>query len=153
MVSKKLTKIKKISHSTKSTKKKLSNKKDNTKKDNTKKDNKPNIDVHQVIKDNIDNIGILDPEGLNINPLTGKEYQNIYKKETKTINGEVLPSTYSNLSKIWVPKLVYKNRHQIIDGVRDNQIVLATAGTGVGKTLLIPKLALHALEYQKKVIV
>lgn len=153
MVSNKLTKIKKISHSTKSSKKKLSNKKDNTKKDNTKKDNKPNIDVHQVIKDNIDNIGILDPEGLNINPLTGKEYQNIYKKETKTINGEVLPSTYSNLSKIWVPKLVYKNRHQIIDGVRDNQIVLATAGTGVGKTLLIPKLALHALEYQKKVIV
>ena len=153
MVLKKLTKTKKTSlsskstKSTKSTKKRLSNRKNDTKND------KSEMDVHQVIKDNIDHIGILDPEGVNINPLTGKEYQNIYKKETKTISGEVLPSTYSNLSKIWVPKLVYKNRHQIIDGIRDNQIVLATAGTGVGKTLLIPKLALHALEYQKKVIV
>jgi len=99
------------------------------------------------------NIGILDPEGINKNPLTGEPYQNIYETEKKDIMGQMLPATYANLSKIWTSKLVYDNRHKLIDGIKDNQVVLASAGTGVGKTILIPKFALHALNYNKRVIV
>jgi len=97
-------------------------------------------------------IGINDPFGLNINPLTNKSYQNLYQDELKTIKGEVLPATYANLSRIWTKLLVYQNKDIILEGISNNQVLLAKAGTGVGKTVIIPKLALHAFNYQEKVI-
>jgi len=97
-------------------------------------------------------IGIYDPEGLNINPLTNQPYQNLYKHIQKTIDGVSLPATYANLAKIWKTKLVYVHKDQILYSIQNNQITLAKAGTGVGKTVLIPKIALHAFNYQKKVI-
>ncbi len=97
-------------------------------------------------------IGIYDPEGLNINPLTNEPYQNHYKHIQKTIDGVTLPATYANLAKIWKTKLVYVHKDQILYSIQNNQITLAKAGTGVGKTVLIPKIALHAFNYQKKVI-
>ena len=96
--------------------------------------------------------GINDPFGLNINPLTNKPYQNLYQDELKSIKGDTLPSTYSNLSRIWSSLLVYKNKDIILEGIAKNQVLLAKAGTGVGKTVIIPKLALHAFDYQEKVI-
>ena len=97
-------------------------------------------------------IGINDPFGLNINPLTNKPYQNLYQKEIKTIKGDILPTTYTNLSRIWTSLLVYQNKDRILEGIVNNQVLLAKAGTGVGKTVIIPKLALHAFDYQEKVI-
>ena len=97
-------------------------------------------------------IGIYDPEGLNINPLTNQPYQNLYKHIQKTIDGNVLPATYANLAKIWKTKLVYVHKDQILYSIQNNQITLAKAGTGVGKTVLIPKIALHAFDYKEKVI-
>ena len=97
-------------------------------------------------------IGIYDPDGLNINPLTNKPYENLYSNIKKTIDGEVLPATYANLAKIWKTKLVYLHKDQILHSIQNNQVTLAKAGTGVGKTVLIPKIALHAFDYKKKVI-
>ena len=97
-------------------------------------------------------IGINDPFGLNINPLTNKSYQNLYQDEMKTIKGNILPATYTNLARIWTSLLVYQNKDRILEGIANNQVLLAKAGTGVGKTVIIPKLALHAFDYQEKVI-
>lgn len=97
-------------------------------------------------------IGINDPFGVNINPLTKIPYQNLYRNELKTIDGELLPATYMNLAKIWTSKLVYQNKDLILEGIKNNQVLLTKAGTGVGKTVIIPKLALHNYNYNEKVI-
>lgn len=112
---------------------------------NSKKSNK------ETIKEDLP-IGINDPFGLNINPLTNKPYQNLYQDEIKTIKGDLLPATYANLSRIWSNLLVYQNKDIILEGISNNQVLLAKAGTGVGKTVIIPKIALHAFNYQEKVI-
>lgn len=104
------------------------------------------------MNNSIKQIGILDPLGLENNPLTNKPYNNLYSHIKKTIDGETVPATYANLSKIWKPKKVYDYRYDIIDSIKNNQITLIIAGTGVGKTVLTPKFALHAFDYQKKVI-
>jgi HrpA-like RNA helicase len=103
-------------------------------------------------KINTKSLGIYDIEGININPLTEQPYKNLYSKLNKTINGESLPATYANLAKIWSSKLVYSKRDEIQASILENQITLAKAGTGVGKTVLIPKIALHAFGYKEKVI-
>jgi len=97
-------------------------------------------------------IGIYDPEGENINPLTKEPYQNLYKHIQKTIDGNTVPATYANLANIWKTKLVYVHKDQILYSIQNNQVTLAKAGTGVGKTVLIPKIALHAFNYDEKVI-
>ena len=95
------------------------------------------------------NIGLYDPNGLYNNPLTHQPYQNLYQNE---VNSENQPKTYINLAKIWSSKLVYDNKDAIIESIAKNQITLAKAGTGVGKTILIPRIALHAFEYKENVI-
>jgi len=97
-------------------------------------------------------IGIYDPNGFNINPLTNAPYKNLYKHEITNINGEKVPSTYSNLAKKWSGLIVYHNKDAILKCIEDHQITLATAGTGIGKTVLIPKIALHAFGYKENVI-
>ena len=94
------------------------------------------------------NIGLYDPNGLYNNPLTNEPYQNLYSDEI--INK--LPTTYINLAKIWTTQLVYENKDSIIESIEKNQITLAIAGTGVGKTILIPRIALHAFDYKENVI-
>ena len=97
-------------------------------------------------------IGIYDPDGLNVNPFTNKPYANLYSHIQKNIDGETLPATYANLAKIWKTKLVYLHKDNILKSIKNNQITLAKAGTGVGKTVLIPKIALHAFNYKEKVL-
>ena len=96
--------------------------------------------------------GINDPNGLYNNPLTNEAYKNIHGHMLKDIKGEMLPYTYANISKIWTNLIVYENKDKLVDTIRKNQIILATAGTGVGKTILIPRIALHALNYKGKVV-
>ena len=98
-----------------------------------------------------DKIGILDPEGLNVNPLTGKSYANLYQGELS--RGEKKPSTYAQLAKeAWAHLGVYKQHKHILQTLNDYQIVCAKSGTGSGKTVIFPKFALHVGGYKKKVL-
>ena len=101
-------------------------------------------------------IGIYDPNGIYNNPFTNEPYKNLYANEIRSIKGkgeaEILPCTYANLSKIWTNLIVYNNKEELIEKITNNQVILAKAGTGVGKTVLIPRIALHALNYKEKVI-
>lgn len=83
------------------------------------------------------NIGILDFEGKNKNPLNDKEYSVEYKK----------------WGQIWSTYPAYQNAKQIIDEINNNQIILLKSDTGSGKTVLIPKFALHSLNYEKKIMI
>jgi len=85
----------------------------------------------------VNNIGILDPAGKNDNPLTGQPYSDEYKR----------------LAKIWSTYPAYSDAANIIKGISENQVTLITAGTGSGKTVLIPKYALHVLDYKGNVAI
>lgn len=79
--------------------------------------------------DNEDIYGILDPTGKNKNPFTGNEYSEQYVK----------------LAKSWSTFPAYQNIHDTIQTIRKNQIILVISGTGSGKTVLIPKIVMHAI--------
>ena len=81
--------------------------------------------------------GILDPEGKNKNPLTGEEYSDKYKE----------------LAKIWSKFPAYKGATDIINDIKKNQVILVVSGTGSGKTVLLPKYALHAYDYKGKIAI
>ena len=102
------------------------------------------------------NIGILDPHGKYKNPLTNKKYENLYTTEPQfefpPNSGKFYSYSYKNLSKIWTNLLVYKKRNEMIKAFKKYQVTLVKAGTGVGKTVLVPKFALHANKYKDKVI-
>lgn len=82
-------------------------------------------------------IGILDIKGENRNPLTGEEYSDQYKE----------------FSKVWSSLPAYERRDEIIKALNDNQVILITSGTGSGKTVLLPKYALHITDYSGKIAV
>lgn len=82
-------------------------------------------------------IGILDPDGNNNNPLTNEPYSDNYKK----------------LANIWRTFPAYENAEQIIDDVKENQVILVVSGTGSGKTVLLPKYVLHAYNYKGKIAI
>ena len=96
----------------------------------------------------LEKIGILDPEGDNLNPLTGKEYSNNYKFQATV--GNKNNGGWSNLP-------MYKNKEHppesIIKDIIDNRVLIIEAGTGNGKSVLVPKYALHAINYEGKVVV
>ena len=95
-------------------------------------------------------IGILDPEGKEVNPLTGEPYQNIYKNEPTKNN---VPITYTSLAKkVWSVLPVYGKKEEIIKAMDKYQVLLGISGTGSGKSVLLPKFALHISNYKKKVL-
>ena len=83
------------------------------------------------------NIGIYDLTGENNNPLTNTPYS----------------SDYKNNVKYWKDLPCYKHRDKLITLINKNQVILIVSGTGSGKTVLIPKFALHTLNYKKTVLV
>lgn len=90
------------------------------------------------INNNInDNIGILDPDGNNLNPLTNKKYSEEYKE----------------LAKKWKLYPAYENAKNKIMQIKDNDVILVISGTGSGKTVLIPKYVLHIFNYKKKIAI
>jgi pre-mRNA-splicing factor ATP-dependent RNA helicase DHX15/PRP43 len=97
-------------------------------------------------------IGIFDVKGENINPFTKNPYENLYSSQQMDVNGEKVPMTYANLATKWSQLTVYKYKDELLDSIKNNQVTLAKAGTGVGKTVLIPKIALHAFDYEGKVL-
>jgi len=83
-------------------------------------------------------IGVLDYYGTKKNPLGNKPYSKKYKK----------------LSKIWKNYKIhtpatYKKFFNMLD---KNQVIIFTAGTGVGKSTQVPKLVLHYLNYKENII-
>lgn len=85
----------------------------------------------------MENKGILDPEGSNLNPLNDKPYSDNYK----------------TLAKKWSKLPAYKHTEKIIKLIKKNQVLLIISSTGSGKTVLLPKLALHTLDYNGKVVI
>lgn len=119
------------------------------------KNNKTNIPVIRdtVIKeeDLFEPIGILDPEGLRDNPLSGEGYKNIYLNANKPENEHNV--SYKFLSNIWSKFPMYEKREEAIRAIYNNQVVLIVSGTGSGKTVLTPKFALHVLNYQGRIAI
>jgi HrpA-like RNA helicase len=102
-------------------------------------------------------IGLFDPLGNNINPLTGLEYKNLYSDQeillkSGPLANNLVKKTYKNFAYIWTNLKVYEFSSTIIDSINNNQITLIVAGTGVGKTVLTPNLVLQAFNFKKKII-
>ena len=96
-------------------------------------------------------VGILDPEGLRANPLTGQPYRNVDAASVDPKTGE--PKTYAWYAKhIWKKLRVYEQATKILKDIHNHQVIIALSGTGTGKTVIFPKLALHAVGYDKKVL-
>lgn len=83
------------------------------------------------------NKGILDPVGKNKNPLTDQPYSDQYKA----------------LAKVWSNFPAYERANEVINNIKKYQVILIAAETGSGKTVLVPKYVLHALDYKGKVAV
>jgi HrpA-like RNA helicase len=103
-------------------------------------------------------IGLFDPLGNNINPLTGLPYQNLYKNtdslkyDDGPLRGVKVEMTYRNLAYNWTQLKVYEFLVPILESINNHQVTLIKADTGVGKTVIIPKIALQAFNFQKKVV-
>lgn len=81
-------------------------------------------------------IGIFDPKGKNNNPLTKQPYS----------------EQYVAFAKQWSKLPAYKIKEDFVEMVKQNQVIILTSGTGSGKTVLIPKFVLHALDYKGTII-
>jgi HrpA-like RNA helicase len=102
-------------------------------------------------------IGLYDPYGENINPLTGAPYTNLYSDKKKIyksgpLKGQEFSITYKNLAYLWTHMKVYEFLNPILESINKNQVTIIRASTGVGKTVIIPKIALQSFNFQKKVI-
>lgn len=81
--------------------------------------------------------GIMDPEGKYPNPLTGKQYRQVY---------------YDTVAEVkWQTLTTWKEKHIFLNKVHNNQVILLTSATGSGKTVIIPKLLLHYFDYTGKI--
>mgnify|MGYP006222826407 FL=1 len=86
--------------------------------------------------------GLFDPEGKYPNPLTNQPYSKLYTKLS-------LPKE----PKGWSLLTAYKDRIKLLQKIHKNKILIVSLPTGVGKTVIIPKLLLHYFGYEKKIIV
>jgi pre-mRNA-splicing factor ATP-dependent RNA helicase DHX15/PRP43 len=84
-------------------------------------------------------IGIFDPKGINNNPLT--------------LNNNQYSDTYKELAKFWSNLPAYEMGKKIVKAIHENDVVLISSGTGSGKTVLVPKFAIHSLGYKGKIII
>ncbi len=80
-------------------------------------------------------IGILDPTGSEPNPLTQEPYT----------------QTYKDLSKMWSKLPGYAKADEILKSIDKNQLTFIISGTGSGKSVLLPKFALHYTNYKGKI--
>ena len=89
-----------------------------------------NYKTNGVLIGNVEH-GIFDPTGQQLNPLTNKRYS----KE------------YIEYAKNWSGQPIYEERNTIISIIEQNQVILIKSGTGSGKTVIVPKIALHVINY------
>ena len=76
--------------------------------------------------------GIFDPRGLKNNPFNDKKYSDEYK----------------NLSNIWSLLPAYSKAEEILKEIKKNDVILIQSGTGSGKSVIIPKIAIHYLGHK-----
>ena len=88
-------------------------------------------------------VGVLDPYGIYKNPLTDKPFSPKYRELAIGIGDK----------KGWHTQLTYEQRFDFFRMLVKNQVVLVIAGTGVGKTVIIPKLMSHYFGYEKAIVV
>jgi HrpA-like RNA helicase len=86
--------------------------------------------------------GIMDPEGNYPNPFTGKPATPYYKSMALT----------TIATKPWTEYQPWKDRVMILNMIHNHQIILVIASTGVGKTVIFPKLLAHYFHYKKPII-
>lgn len=96
-------------------------------------------------------IGILDPLGIENNPLTNAPYENMYYDPSKNISND--NKTYKQYADSWSNYPMYNKREESIKAIYNNQVLLVVSGTGSGKTVLTPKFALHTLNYQGRIAI
>lgn len=88
-----------------------------------------------------DKVGILDPAGEHNNPLTLEPYSENYKRLSM------------DPERGWSHYPAYEKANEILKSLHDNQLTLIISGTGSGKTVLLPKFALHFTGYNGKVAI
>lgn len=117
-----------------------------------------NMDVDKIKQ----KIGVLDPEGNNINPLNFKPFSAQYKYTAETGDGKDITTLtkeqISNKIKTagrhavnkggWRYGKVYNERNLFFQKLMNSQVMLVIAGTGTGKTVAIPKLLMHYFGYR-----
>nr|WBF70613.1 hypothetical protein [Megavirus caiporensis] len=84
-----------------------------------------------------DKIGILDPKGLKSNPLSDQAYSDNYKK----------------LGKVWSSFAAFDKAKNILESIDKNQLIFIISEPGTGKTVLLPKLALHYNNYSGRIAI
>lgn len=84
--------------------------------------------------------GVLDPHGKLPNPLTGRPYSANYSKFATERPG-------------WINMQTFTGRYEFFKLLNAHQIVIAIAGTGTGKTVVIPRLVNHFFGYKRGVFV
>jgi pre-mRNA-splicing factor ATP-dependent RNA helicase DHX15/PRP43 len=89
--------------------------------------------------------GVLDPLGRYPNPLNGKPYSELYKKNAYNI--------VKGVNTGWTKYRTYADRNLIFYKMHNYQIVLLIAPTGVGKTVIVPKLMAHYFQYKTPIII
>jgi HrpA-like RNA helicase len=103
-------------------------------------------------------IGIFDPLGENINPLTGMPYQNIYMETTPITydsgpaQGQSVPKTYRNWAYVWTNLPLYSKVSEVVKSIRENSMTIIKAGTGTGKSFFAGRMCSQAFNFQKKVL-
>lgn len=127
----------------------------NTNKKNTNRNRKQNnkTDVINVSADinanvSIDKKGIMNIDGVYINPLTGKPFSEARQKLWK----EGITRTGEKMDKKIVDMEVYKQGKNVIDFIDKHQVTLLTAVTGGGKSIWLGPLLVHYLDYKGKII-
>ena len=125
------------------------------------------IKRHRIesLKNILNDVGVLDPYGEKPNPFTKKPYSTEFKsialtgntkasleKDNLTFNDAFRKFNEGDpeYSKGWSSYITYKFRMNFFKMLLDNQVILVIAGTGTGKTVVIPKLLLHYFGYKKK---
>ena len=108
--------------------------------------------------------GVFDKEGHFDNPLTGKPYQNLYTLEEIKIKNPkdpdgpkiTVPGTYKNWASIVHDQPLLKNRkdsYDILEKLTHHRVLVIESATGTGKTVVLPKLAAHLVDYKERVVV
>lgn len=84
-----------------------------------------------------DKIGVLDPQGLNLNPMNGEPYSDQYRA----------------LGKVWSSYSAFEKAEEVLQSMDSHQLLFVVSSPGTGKTVMLPKFALHYTGYKGKVIV
>lgn len=92
--------------------------------------------------DNLDQVGVLDPEGLRMNPFNGQPYSEKYRK------------AFDN-KKHWknFPVNEKEAQRKTFTAIQENQIILLRSGTGSGKSSQVPKFLSHLLGYRGRIAI